>query len=119
MRQNIKILIGVAVVLVALCAVAGISMYTNTSDNNTTNNTTIELNNTTAENNTTVENTTTTQSSKTKSTSKSSSSSGDEVQSRTFTVSENEKGQNEGMEPGVYRETYTANDGPISVEKIR
>ncbi|OED29509.1 hypothetical protein [Methanosphaera sp. WGK6] len=41
-----------------------------------------------------------------------------EVHVSIFTVSENETGQNEGMEPGVYRMTWTPRDGPISVEKV-
>ncbi|AMK15085.1 hypothetical protein [Methanobrevibacter olleyae] len=44
--------------------------------------------------------------------------SGDILHKQIFTVSENETGQNEGMEPGTYIMYYTENDGPIKVEKI-
>lgn len=44
--------------------------------------------------------------------------SGDTLHKQTFTVSENETGQNEGMEPGTYVMYYTENDGPIKVQKI-
>lgn len=43
---------------------------------------------------------------------------GDVVHKQVFTVSENETGQNEGMEPGTYVMYYTENDGPLKVEKI-
>ena len=44
--------------------------------------------------------------------------SGNELKKQMFTVSENETGQNEGMEPGTYVMYYTENDGPIKVDKI-
>lgn len=44
---------------------------------------------------------------------------GDIIQKKVFTVKENEKGQNEGMEPGTYIIYYTANDGPLKIEKIK
>ncbi|MBE6494075.1 MAG: hypothetical protein E7Z84_05665 [Methanosphaera stadtmanae] len=100
-----------------------------TLTNNTTNNTTV--NNKTVNNSITeIENannssaqTNTQQSSSSRSQSKNSKSksntdSGDKIYTDTFTVSANEKGQNEGMEPGTYRATYSAKQGPISVEKI-
>ena len=43
---------------------------------------------------------------------------GDVLHKQTFVVSENETGQNEGMEPGTYVMYYTENDGPIKIEKI-
>ena len=43
---------------------------------------------------------------------------GDVLHKQTFTVSENETGQNEGMEPGTYVMYYTTNDGPIKIEKV-
>lgn len=59
-------------------------------------------------------------SSKKQTTSKSATkqSSDDEIKYSTFTVSKNEKGQNEGMEPGTYRMSYSAKEGPIDVQKI-
>ena len=44
--------------------------------------------------------------------------SGDVLKKQTFTVSENETGQHEGMEPGTYVLYYTENDGPIKIEKV-
>ena len=44
--------------------------------------------------------------------------SGDVLKKQTFTVSENETGQHEGMEPGTYVLYYTENDGPIKIDKI-
>jgi len=44
--------------------------------------------------------------------------SGNELKKQMFTVSENETGQNEGMEPGTYVMYYTENDGPIKVDKV-
>ena len=44
---------------------------------------------------------------------------GDVLHKQTFTISENETGQNEGMEPGTYVMYYTGNDGIIKVEKIK
>ena len=43
---------------------------------------------------------------------------GDVLKKQTFVVSENETGQNQGMEPGTYVMYYTENDGPIKIEKI-
>ena len=43
---------------------------------------------------------------------------GDVLQKQTFTVSENETGQNQGMEPGTYVMYYTTNDGPIKIQKV-
>ena len=43
---------------------------------------------------------------------------GDVLHKQTFTVSENETGQNQGMEPGTYVMYYTTNDGPIKIQKI-
>ena len=43
---------------------------------------------------------------------------GDVLHKQTFTITENETGQNEGMEPGTYVMYYTENDGIIKVEKI-
>ena len=43
---------------------------------------------------------------------------GDVLHKQTFTITENETGQNEGMEPGTYVMYYTGNDGIIKVEKI-
>ena len=43
---------------------------------------------------------------------------GDVLHKQTFVVTENETGQNEGMEPGTYVMYYTENDGPIKIEKI-
>ena len=43
---------------------------------------------------------------------------GDVLHKQTFTISENETGQNEGMEPGKYVMYYTENDGIIKIEKI-
>lgn len=43
---------------------------------------------------------------------------GDVLKKQTFTVSENETGQNQGMEPGTYVMYYTGNDGPIKIEKV-
>lgn len=43
---------------------------------------------------------------------------GDVLHKQTFTISENETGQNQGMEPGKYVMYYTENDGIIKVEKI-
>ena len=43
---------------------------------------------------------------------------GDVLKKQTFTVSENETGQHEGMEPGTYVLYYTENDGPIKIEKV-
>ena len=42
----------------------------------------------------------------------------DVLKKQTFTVSENETGQHEGMEPGTYVLYYTENDGPIKIEKV-
>ena len=44
--------------------------------------------------------------------------SADVLKKQTFTVSENETGQHEGMEPGTYVLYYTENDGPIKIEKV-
>lgn len=44
--------------------------------------------------------------------------SGDVLHKQTFTITGNETGQNEGMEPGTYVMYYTENDGIIKVEKI-
>ena len=43
---------------------------------------------------------------------------GDVLHKQTFTITGNETGQNEGMEPGTYVMYYTENDGIIKVEKI-
>ena len=43
---------------------------------------------------------------------------GDVLHKQTFTITENETGQNEGMEPGTYVMYYTGNDGIIKVEKV-
>ena len=43
---------------------------------------------------------------------------GDVLKKQTFVVSENETGQNQGIEPGTYVMYYTENDGPIKIEKI-
>lgn len=43
---------------------------------------------------------------------------GDVLHKQTFTVSENETGQNQGMEPGTYVMYYTTNDGPIKIQKV-
>ena len=43
---------------------------------------------------------------------------GDVLHKQTFTITGNETGQNEGMEPGTYVMYYTGNDGIIKVEKI-
>ena len=43
---------------------------------------------------------------------------GDVLHKQTFTVSENETGQNQGMEPGTYVMYYTTNDGPIKIKKV-
>ena len=42
---------------------------------------------------------------------------GDVLHKQTFTITGNETGQNEGMEPGTYVMYYTENDGIIKVEK--
>ena len=43
---------------------------------------------------------------------------GDVLHKQTFTITGNETGQNEGMEPGTYVMYYTENDGIIKVDKI-
>ncbi len=135
MREEIKLIIIalVAITLVGLLVGGAFSFMSNnnntTNETNTTNDTNI-TNDTTANNTTNItqENSQTQSSSKqqtTKSSNKkssssqsySSSSSDSKVHKSYFTVSENEKGQNEGMEPGRYVEYYT-DDGPIDVRKI-
>jgi len=134
MREEIKIIIIaiVAIILVGLLTGGALSIMSN--DNNTTNETNA-TNDTNITNDTPANNTTniTQENSQTQSSSKqqttktntkkssvsqsSSSSSDSKVHKGYFTVSENEKGQNEGMEPGRYVEYYT-DDGPIDVRKI-
>lgn len=79
---------------------------------NNTNNTTIENN----KDNTSKKTTATTKKQTTKSSSSSSSSDSDVHKTR-FHVSENEKGQYEGMPAGDYVETWTS-DGPISLDRV-
>ena len=43
---------------------------------------------------------------------------GDVLHKQTFTITGNETGQNEGMEPGTYVMYYTENDGIIKGDKI-
>lgn len=120
-----KIAIIAAVVLILLGIVVFSASTFNFSDNNTTNdtnNTTVNDSQNISSNQTNSTNSTTqtTQNKKTQtktSTQKTSSSQSD-VHKTYFTVSDNEKGQYEGMSPGKYVETWTEKDGPINVDKI-
>ena len=121
--HNVLMIVIAAVILIGILVVATSSLMPNQTNNTTINNTTD--NNTTNETINTSTNSSqannqhsSSSSSKSKSSSKSNIDPDDVIHTDTFTVSENEKGQNEGMEPGTYRATYSANQGPISVEKI-
>ena len=50
--------------------------------------------------------------------SSSSVDSGDVLHKQSFTITENQTGQNEGMEPGNYVMYYTENDGIIRIDKV-
>lgn len=127
-KTIIGIIIALIIIVVAIVAVFNFTNLnpinvnvTNDSANATTepvaviNNTTDDTKSTDAAANTTE---TTSSDSSANSSDASSTDSGDVLQKTTFTVSENETGQNEGMEPGKYILYYTANDGPIKIEKI-
>ena len=117
--KNVLTLAGVALILLLLVVFVG-SSFIATVANNTTNNTTLNesindtVNATVEANNTTTAKKTSTQ----KSSKTSVSDSKSDVKTSVFTVSEDEKGENEGMEPGKYKMYYTEKDGPIDVEKI-
>ena len=123
-NKNLIIIGVVAVVLICLALFAGISLFDKFNTLNETNNTTndtvnLTLNESNDTNATTEKTSTTTKKSSSSSNKKSSSSDPDsEVHESYFTVSENEKGQREGMEPGRYVEKWSSKEGPISLEKV-
>lgn len=125
LRENMKIGLISAVVLILLGIVVFSTGTFNLSDNNTTNDTNnttindtqnISTNQTNSANDTTQ--TTSNKNSKTKTNSQKTSGSQSDVHKSYFTVSENEKGQYEGMAPGKYVETWTEKEGPISLDKV-
>ena len=127
MRETAKIAIIAFIVLIFIGILFSTSTFnlTNNDSNNSTNDTqniTLNQANNTSDNSTQNINTNTNTKSQSTNTQKSSqssksSSSQSDVHKSYFTVSENEKGQYEGMEPGRYVETWSS-DGPISVDKV-
>ena len=123
MRETAKIAIIVFAVLIfigILFSASTIHLSNNDSNNSTNDsqNTTLNQTNNTSDNSTQHTNTKSQSVSTKKSSQKSeSTSSQSDIHKSYFTVSENEKGQYEGMEPGRYVETWSS-DGPISVDKV-
>lgn len=120
-----KIAIITAVVLILLGIVVFSTDTFKLSDNNTTNDTNnttandtqnISSNQTNSSNGTTQ--TASNKKTQTKTSSQKTSSSQSDVHKSYFTVSDNEKGQYEGMAPGRYVETWTEKDGPIGLDKV-
>lgn len=116
MDNNKPIGVLILILLIILCGVylLIVDEANHQTENNKINNTTtgtISNNSTNTTNNTTI--------SDINNTNESNINPGDIIQKKVFTIKENEKGQNEGMEPGTYIIYYTANDGPLKIEKIK
>ncbi|RAP53010.1 MAG: hypothetical protein BZ133_00155 [Methanosphaera sp. SHI613] len=122
----------IAVIAAVVLILLGIVVFS-TGMLNPVNNTTNDTNNTTMNdsqnmslnqtNNTTNDQSQSTsnnknQGSSSKQASQQSSNSQSNVHKSYITISENEKGQYEGMAPGRYVETWSESEGPISMDKI-
>ena len=128
---NKKLIISLIIALIAIIVVGFVALHfvpngdladLNLTGNDT--NVTEDVNVTVVENqtnitdNATAKNDTAIEDANASATNSSSVDPGDVLHKQTFVVSENETGQNEGMEPGTYVMYYTENDGPIKIEKI-
>ncbi len=126
-----KKLIGLIVALIAIIVVGFVALNLvpngdfadlnlTANDTNVTEdvNVTVADNQTNLTDNATAKNDTAIEDANANATNSSSVDPGDVLHKQTFVVSENETGQNEGMEPGTYVMYYTENDGPIKIEKI-